>query len=69
MAKPIEVKLRPKGQALGFGVRHRDDEWDKEKSSRVKVGVSLACLPARGVCECAQMPSEERQPVCWDRSP
>ncbi|GAX75346.1 hypothetical protein CEUSTIGMA_g2790.t1 [Chlamydomonas eustigma] len=30
--KPIEVKLRPKGQALGFGVRHQDDDWDEERS-------------------------------------
>ena len=26
--------MRPKGQALGFGVRHRDDEWDEEKSKK-----------------------------------
>ena len=39
MAKPIEVKLRPKGQALGFGVRHRDDEWDDEKASRATAKV------------------------------
>ena len=32
--KPIEVQLRPKGQALGFGVRHRDDEWDEEKAKK-----------------------------------
>jgi hypothetical protein len=41
--KPIEVKLRPKGQALGFGVRHQDDKWDEERGRATgKLSVSLS---------------------------
>lgn len=36
IVKPIEVQVRPKGQALGFGSRHRDDDDDDEGQQRVK---------------------------------
>ena len=49
MAKPIEVTLRPKGQALGFGVRHRDDEWDDDKSTKAAAKVGFEMCGGKGL--------------------
>ena len=43
IAKPIEVQVRPKGQALGFGSRHRDtDEEDDRARGSNKASTSAA---------------------------
>ena len=55
IAKPIEVKQRQKGQALGFGVRHRDDEWEEERAKGAGQSVSGCWCGSRrgwggGIC-------------------
>jgi tuftelin-interacting protein 11 len=42
IAKPIEVTLRPKGQALGFGSRHRDEEEEEEEKEGMRQRVDAS---------------------------
>jgi len=42
IAKPVEAKLRPKGMALGFGVRHVEEEMEQERARAKAEGAGAA---------------------------